>query len=149
MAVHPIWVLRWMSDDDLAAVSGAIARAERRTSAEVRVHLERHCPGDPTARAMAVFEQLAMHDTRDRNGVLVYLAIEDRRFAVVGDRGIHERVGQPYWDELVRTLGADLAGGRPREGLEGAVEALGGALEQHFPHRPDDRNELSDRVSIG
>jgi uncharacterized membrane protein len=149
MATHPIWVLRWMPDDDLRAVSEAIARVERRTSAEIRVHLERHCPGEPASHAGVVFAQLGMHQTRDRNAVLVYVAIEDRRLAVFGDQGIHERVAQPYWEALAGGLASRLAQGPPREALEAIIAELGRCLEQHFPRQPDDRDELPDRVSAG
>jgi uncharacterized membrane protein len=149
MAVHPIWVLRWMSDDDLAAVTTAIAAAERVTSAEIRVHLDLRGPGDPMARAVAVFEELRMHHTRDRNGVLVYVGLEDHRLAVVGDQGIHERVGQPYWERLVAELRTHFAQGRPRQGLTAILNDLGRELAQHFPRRPDDVNELTDELSVG
>jgi uncharacterized membrane protein len=149
MPIHPIWVLRWFSEGDLAEVSAAIAGAEALTSAEVRVHLDRRCPGDPTARAAAVFEQLEMHQTRERNGVLVYVALDDHRLAVVGDRSIHERVGQPYWERLAATLSAHFAQGRRREGLSAVVHELGRELARHFPRRPDDANELTDQVSVG
>jgi uncharacterized membrane protein len=148
MAVHPIWVLRWLSDDDLAAVTAAIAAAERATSAEVRVHLDLRCPVDPMARAVAVFEQLRMHNTRDRNAVLVYVALEDHRLAVVGDQGIHERVGQLYWERLVAALRTHFVQGRPRQGLIAVLDDLGRQLAQHFPRRPDDVNELTDELSV-
>jgi uncharacterized membrane protein len=148
MAVHPIWVLRWMSDDDLASVTAAIAAAERATSAEVRVHLDLRCPADPMARAVAVFKQLRMHNTRDRNAVLVYVALEDHRLAVVGDQGIHERVGQLYWERLVAALRTHFVQGRPRQGLIAVLDDLGLQLAQHFPRRPDDVNELTDELSV-
>jgi uncharacterized membrane protein len=148
MAVHPIWVLRWLSDDDLAAVTAAIAAAERATSAEVRVHLDLRCPVDPMARAVAVFEQLRMHNTRDRNAVLVYVALDDHRLAVVGDQGIHERVGQLYWERLVAALRTHFVQGRPRQGLIAVLDDLGRQLAQHFPRRPDDVNELTDELSV-
>jgi uncharacterized membrane protein len=148
MAHHPIWVLRWLSEDDLAAVSSAIAEAEMLTSAEIRVHLDRRCAHDPIAQAATVFERLHMHDTRDRNAVLVYVALDDHRLAVVGDRGIHERVGQPYWERLVAALRSHFARGRPGEGLTAVIADLGRELERHFPRRPDDIDELTDAVSV-
>jgi len=148
MAVHPIWVLQWLSDDDLAAVTAAIGRAERNTSAEIRVHFDRRCPGDAVVAAVAVFERLAMHRTRRRNGVLVYVAPADRRMAVVGDSGVHERLGQRYWEELVSALRSHFGQGQPRQGLLTVVEALGRELGRHFPRGPDDANELTDEVSV-
>jgi uncharacterized membrane protein len=89
-----------------------------------------------------------MHKTVERHGVLIYLAVEDRRFAVVGDEGIHGRVGDPHWHH-VRDLMADrLRASAAREAIERGVEALGRALAEHYPRRPDDQNELSDEVSV-
>ena len=137
-----------MSDEDLDAVTQAIEVAEAATSAEIRVHLDHRCPGDPVARAIAVFERLGMHRTEGRNGVLVYAAIADRKLAVIGDLDIHRRVGDVYWQEVVDGMTRHLAGERPRDGFVHAIGELGSVLSRHFPRRPDDRDELSNRVSI-
>src|SRR5256885_1014802 len=84
-----------------AAVRGAVARAEAGTSAEIRIHLDHACPGDPMARAVVVFERLGMHRTPERHGVLIYVAVTDRKLAVIGDEGIHARVGEAYWEQVV------------------------------------------------
>jgi uncharacterized membrane protein len=149
MARHPRWVRAFLSDADLDAVASAIAAAEAKTSAEIRVHLDARCPGDPMARAIAVFERLGMHRTAARHGVLVYVSVEDHKLAVVGDRGIHERVGQDYWESLVVAVLAHFRQERPRDGLLHAVGEVGTVLRRHFPRRPDDVNELPDRVSLG
>ena len=149
MARHPRWVRAFLSDADLDAVAAAIAAAEAETSAEIRVHLDARCPGDPMARAVAVFEGLGMHRTAARHGVLVYLSVGDHKLAVLGDRGIHERVGQVYWDRLVEEVIAHLRERRHRDGLAHAVAEVGAVLRRHFPRRPDDVNELPDRVSLG
>lgn len=149
MARHPRWVRAFLSDGDLDAVAAAIAAAEASTSAEIRVHLDARCPGDPMARAVAVFERLGMHRTAERHGVLVYVSVEDHKLAVVGDRGIHERVGQDYWESLVAAVLAHFRQERPRDGLLHAVGEVGTVLRRHFPRRPDDVNELPDRVSLG
>jgi uncharacterized membrane protein len=152
MAGHPRWVQRVFSAGDLQAVAGAIAAAERGTSAEIRVHLEHRLPrragGDALARARRVFEDLGMHGTAQRNGVLVYLALADHRLAVVGDDGIHARVGDGYWTRLRDLLVARLREGRAREALVEAIVEVGRVLGQHFPRGPDDVNELSDEVSV-
>ena len=90
-----------------------------------------------------------MHRTAGRHGVLIYVAISHRKLAVVGDQGIHVRVGETYWRGLVADVLAHFRDQRPRDGLLHAVAELGAALHQHFPRDPDDRNELSDEVSIG
>ncbi len=148
MARHPRWVRNFLSETDLEAVRHAISEAEAGTSAEIRVHLDHRCPGEPMARAVAVFERLGMHRTAERHGVLIYVAVADRKLAVIGDRGIHERVGEGYWQRLATDVIAHFREERPRDGFLHAVRELGGALRRHFPRRPDDRNELGDEVSI-
>jgi uncharacterized membrane protein len=148
MARHPRWVRGFLSEADLEALRHAIIAAEAGTSAEIRVHLDHRCPGDPIARAVAVFERLGMHRTVLRHAVLVYVAITDRKLAVIGDEGIHDRVGQEYWDRLVAAITAHFRDERPRDGFVHAVGELGAALAQHFPRRPDDVNELGDEVTL-
>ena len=152
---HPRWVRSLFSERDLEEIAAAVGRVEAVASAEVRVHLERrvhHARGatpDALTRAQALFLHLGMHRTRHRNGVLVYLAIEDRKLAIVGDEGIHARVGDPYWagvrDTMVRHLRAD----SPRDAVVHAVEDLGRVLAEHFPRRPgDEPGELTNEVSV-
>jgi len=145
---HPRWVRKFLSDVDLDVIQSAVIDAESRTAAEIRVHLDHRCSGDPMARAVAVFERLGMHRTAGRHAVLVYVAISDHKLAVIGDRGIHERVGQPYWDRLVAAITAHFRDERPRDGFVHALAELGGVLAQHFPRRPDDVNELGDELTI-
>ena len=148
MARHPRWVRAFLAEADLDAVTRAIGAAELRTSAEIRVHLDHRCPGEPMARAVAVFEHLGMHRTAARHGVLVYVSVGDHKLAVLGDQGIHERVGQVYWERLVDAVLAHFRQERPRDGLLHAVAEVGAVLARHFPRRPGDVNELSDQVSI-
>jgi uncharacterized membrane protein len=148
MATHPRWVRHFLSEADLDAVAQAVVAAERTTSAEIRVHLDHRCPGEALPRAVAVFERLGMHATEQRSGVLIYVAVGDRKLAVIGDRGIHERVGDAYWQQVVDAMLGHLRGSRPRDGLVQAVRDVGAALQNHFPRRDDDRNELADDVSI-
>jgi uncharacterized membrane protein len=147
MARHPGWVRRFASEADLEAVRDAIAHAEAGTSAEIRVHLARRGGGDPMAQAVAVFERLGMHRTAERHGTLIYIAVEDRTLAVIGDRGIHERVGEAYWQGVVAAVIGHFRQARPRDGMVLAVAELGTALGQHFPRRPDDVDELPNEVS--
>jgi uncharacterized membrane protein len=148
MARHPRWVRGFLAEADLDAVTRAIGAAELRTSAEIRVHLDHRCPGEPMARAVTVFEHLGMHRTAARHGVLIYVSVGDHKLAVLGDQGIHERVGQVYWERLVDAVLAHFREERPRDGLLHAVAEVGAVLARHFPRRPGDVNELSDQVSI-
>lgn len=149
MARHPKWVVEFLSEDDLESIAAAVRRAEARTSAEVRVHLDHACAGDALPRAIKVFERLGMHRTAERNGVLIYISVTDHKLAVIGDAGIHERVGEAYWRELVGAVRERMRQQRSREGLLHAVVEVGETLSRHFPRRPGDTNELSDEVSLG
>src|SRR5215813_4023934 len=140
MGRHPGWVTAFLSEEDLAAVARAVRRAEARTSAEVRVHVDHTCEEDALRRAVKVFERL---------GVLIYVSVTDHELAVIGDAGIHERVGEIYWRELVDSVRVHLRQQRSRDGLIHAVEHVGETLGRHFPRRPDDVNELPDDVSVG
>ena len=149
MARHPKWVRAFLSDDDLEAVARAVAEGEGHTAAEVRVHLDHSCDGDALRQAIKVFERLGMHKTAARSGVLVYVSVTDRKLAVIGDRGIHERVGEAYWQGLVAAVRERMRRQQPRDGLIHAIAEVGRELGRHFPRRSDDKNELSDDVSPG
>jgi uncharacterized membrane protein len=149
---HPAWVLGVFSEQDLDVIAVAVRRAEARTTAEVRVHLERGVPAGREAigRAQEVFRRLRMHKTRQRNGVLVYLALEDRKLAIIGDAGIHARVGDAYWESVRDLMVHQLRSAAPRDAVVGAVEDLGRVLAQHFPRGPgEDPDELANEVSTG
>ncbi len=155
MGKHPRWARRFLSDADFKAVVHAIVAAEAQTSGEIRVHLERRVPrrrdnkqGDVFQRAHEVFSHLGMHRTAERHAVLIYLALEDRRLAIVGDEGIHGRVGDPYWARVRDLMVEKLKAGAPRDALLAAIHQVGRALQEHFPRRPGDSNELSDQVSV-
>jgi uncharacterized membrane protein len=151
---HPRWAERLFSAADFAAIADAVGRAEATTSAEIRVHLERRVhrlPGqraDALRRARKVFTHLGMHLTAERHGVLLYLAVEDRKLAIVGDEGIHRHVGDAYWERVRDLMVAKLREGRALEAVLAGVAEVGRVLAQHFPRRPDDRNELGDEVSV-
>jgi uncharacterized membrane protein len=152
---HPGWTRALFSDADLEAIATAVALAERETSGEIRVHLERRLPRrrgeapDALARATEVFTRLGMHATAERNGVLVYLAVEDRKLAIAGDAGVHARVGDEYWRRVRDAMVERLRRGEPRDAVLHAVAEVGEVLRRFFPRRPDDRDELSNRVSLG
>ncbi|GGB01740.1 TPM domain-containing protein [Puia dinghuensis] len=129
----------------------AIKAAEKRTSGEIRVFVESRCRYvDPLDRAAEVFRALQMEKTAARNGVLVYVALKSRQLAVAGDRGIHEKVGQAFWDQQVKNMLAHFYKADYAEGIARVVEEIGHALEQHFPYDGDtDVNELPDDIVFG
>lgn len=126
----------------------AIRSAEGRTSGELRIHLEPNCPGDALEHATAVFNHLQMHNTALRNAVFIYCAVEDRKFALLGDSGIHERVGETYWRDLASRVQEEIHNNSLAAGLCLAAETIGESLSQHFPRAKDDRDELPDTISF-
>jgi len=140
-------VRRILTAEEESRIVAAIAAAEKATSGEIRVHVELRAGGDPLAAARRWFGRLGMDRTRERNGVLVYLAVDDRSFSIVGDRGIHERVGDDGWASIRDGIQAAFVEGRFADGLTEAIRSVGAILATHFPPRGDDRNELSDTVS--
>ena len=127
----------------------AIRQAEKATSGEIRVHVEAHCEAaDPVARAVEVFAQLGMHQTKDQNGVLFYLAYTDRKFAIVGDKEIDARVPANFWESTKELLRSHFAAGHYADGLSQGIGRAGQQLKQYFPYATDDTNELSDDISF-
>ena len=139
----------FLSDQEQANVLTAISDAESHTSGEIRLHLESRCRGDVLDRAAMVFETLAMHKTVLRNGVLFYLATEDRKFAILGDGGINAVVSEGFWNEVKDIVIAGLAAGNPAEGLASGIRLAGQQLSNHFPLEANDINELSNDISFG
>ena len=127
----------------------AIADAEDNTSGEIRVHTEPHCKGDTLDRAVAVFTKLGMDKTELRNGVLIYLAYGDKKFAIIGDKGINEVVPTDFWDTTRNYMAACFKQGNYMEGVEYGIREVGKHLEQYFPHTDGDKNELSNEISEG
>ncbi|MEC7654672.1 MAG: TPM domain-containing protein [Bacteroidota bacterium] len=134
---------------DSLAVEKAIEAAELQTSGEIRVHIETTCKGDVMDRASVVFAALKMHKTEARNGVLVYLSTEDRKFAILGDMGINAKVDDKFWQETYDLALPLLKGGDWTEALCGTVESCGEQLKDYFPYVKGDADELDNSVSWG
>ena len=147
---HPAWVRKVFTERDLDDIAAAVGRVETTAAAEVRVHLEQRVPRatDPLTRAQTLFRRLGMERTRRRNGVLIYLALDDHKLAVVGDAAIHARVGPAYWEQVRDLMVARLRAAAPRDAVVGAVEELGRVLAQHFPRGSREAGgELTNEVS--
>lgn len=127
----------------------AVSQAEMLTSGEIRVYIEDESRGDALDRAVFVFEQLGMHKTALRNGVLIYLALKDHCFAVIGDAGIHEKVGPDFWDSVKEEMGSHFRNGNFTEGIVSGVARAGEKLQQFFPRNSGDVNELPDDLIFG
>ena len=139
----------FLSDQEQANVLAAISDAESQTSGEIRLHVESRCKGDVLDRAAVVFETLAMQKTALRNGVLFYLATEDRKFAILGDGGINAVVPDNFWNEVKNRVIDGLTTGKPAEGLASGIRLAGEQLSEHFPLEANDINELSNDISFG
>lgn len=127
----------------------AIRHAEERCSGEIRVHVVRNCSTDPAEAAAKVFEQLGMHRTANRNGVLIYVAWKSHRFAIIGDTGIHEKVGSDFWLEVHNTMKEPFKQGDLTGGIEAGIRMAAQQMEQYFPRKAGDQNELDDSISYG
>lgn len=125
----------------------AIAEAERSTSGEIRVHVDTSCKGDVLDEAAWLFRKLGMHKTADRNGVLIYLAVKERKFAIIGDTGINSVVPLGFWDEIRDHLKLRFSENLFAEGLAEGIIRAGEQLKEHFPVTKNDINELTDTIS--
>lgn len=127
----------------------AIKHAERKTSGEIRVHIESHCGGHPVERAEVLFHLLDMDKTDLQNGVLFYLAIKDRKFAIIGDKAIDAKVPNEFWETIRDEMRPLLAKNDFDLALEKGINRAGEALAIYFPYHSDDINELTDEISYG
>lgn len=130
-------------------VRQAILNAELDTSGEIRVHIESNCKGDVLDRAAFLFDKLNMQRTAKRNGVLFYLAVRNRRFAVIGDVAINAVVPENFWDELKNLLLNNFRDEKFSEGLVDGITKVGAHLKKEFPYESGDINELPDDISFG
>ena len=127
----------------------AIALAEKQTSGEIRVHLEEKSDLEPMERAKEVFLQLNMQQTDARNGVLFYVAVSNKKFAVIGDKGINKVVTPNFWESTKEAVINQFKTGNFKTGLIDGITEAGNQLKAHFPYQTDDENELSNEISKG
>ena len=140
--------LTFFSKEQQAQILAAVKEAEMETSGEIRVHIESSLKGDVLDRAAWLFKKLGMHETAERNGVLFYLAVNHRQFAILGDAGINAKVPTGFWDDIRELLQKNFKEGKFTEGLSEGILLAGKHLKMHFPHKSDDVNELPDEISF-
>jgi uncharacterized membrane protein len=140
---------QFLSKEDKLLITDAIKAAELNTSGEIRVHVESVIKGDVLDRAAYIFKSLKMHKTKERNGILFYLAQKSRKFAIIGDAGINAKVPANFWDSIKEKMAADFTSGIFAQGLSNGIRMAGEQLKIHFPYQKDDINELSDEISFG
>ena len=134
--------------EDQKLVVKAIEEAELNTSGEIRVHIESKCKEDILDHAAFIFEKLEMHKTDERNGILFYIALKDHKFAVIGDAGIHAKVGDPFWQDIRDEMIPLFKEGNLSGGLIKGIDKAGKQLQTHFPYQSNDKNELSNEISF-
>lgn len=129
-------------------IVAAIKEAELNTSGEIRVHIENHCKEEALERAAEVFYDLKMNRTAARNGILFYLAVKDRKFAIIGDEGINKEVEHDFWNDIKDEMISNFKENKFAEGLIVGILKCGDKLKEYFPYQNDDVNELSDEISF-
>jgi len=139
----------FFTQEELDKIVEAIEKAELETSGEIRFHMESKCKGDSLKRAVQVFKNLRMHKTDLRNGTLLYLATVDKKFAIIGDKGINEKVPDDFWEDVKEKLSEKFKENKFVDGVCTGIEMIGDKLKEFFPYQSDDINELSDDISIG
>lgn len=147
----------FLNREEETEIVEAIRMAEKNTSGEIRVHLEAKSisPDNPTKsidafeRAAEVFDMLRMDNTKQSNGVLIYVAVEDRTLVIMGDKGINQVVGQDFWESTKDIIIHHFKNGDMKQGLVEGILKAGEQLKKHFPFGKDDKNELPDEISIG
>jgi uncharacterized membrane protein len=134
---------------DVDAVQRAIGEAEKGTSGQIRVSVSTLFWGDPRRAAERAFDRLGMRSTAERNGVLLFIVPARRRFVVLGDEGIHAKVGQEFWEHVASAMSERFRKGDFTGGIVHGVETVGRELGTHFPHKAGGKNELPDDVDLG
>jgi uncharacterized membrane protein len=138
----------FFSTEQQERIVAAVKAAEKETSGEIRVHIEYDCAEDVMDRAAFWFEKLEMHKTELRNGVLIYLAVGNHKFAIIGDAGINNSVPKGFWDSTRDKMLGYFRTRQYTEGLEAGIREAGSQLKKFFPWQTDDINELSDEISF-
>jgi len=143
-------VEKFLTENEEKEIVEAIRSAEKTTSGEIRVHIEKsHGDKDIFDRAMEVFHALKMDNTKQDNGVLIYVAVKDRNFVIYGDKGINDVVPADFWESTKDIIVSHFKNGKFKQGLIDGILKAGEQLQKHFPWDEDDTNELPDTISKG
>jgi uncharacterized membrane protein len=150
MSIFPFKKKELFTEAEKQQLVQAIRESERLTSGEIRLYVESHCTYvNPMDRAQEVFLQLGMDKTKRSNGVILYIALKDRQFAILGDRGIHEKVGADFWVKEGELLVSHFSKNDYVGGIAACIREIGDSLCTHFPFEGDDENELPDDIVFG
>jgi len=140
---------RFFTKKEKEEIQKAILNAELDTSGEIRVHIETNCEGEVLDRTAYLFKKIGMQKTELRNGVLIYLAVQSHKFAIIGDKGINAVVPENFWDAIKEKMTTYFEKEEFVHGLAEGIEQTGKQLKKHYPRHLDDINELSDEISFG
>ena len=138
----------FFSAEQIKSIGSALKVAEDNSSGEIRVHIENRCKAEPLECATKVFAKLKMHKTESRNGILFYLAVRDKKFAIVGDAGIHKQVPEGFWDLVRDKMLGSFKNEKFSEGLCEGIAMTGKELKKYFSLLASDKNELSNDVTF-
>jgi uncharacterized membrane protein len=150
MSIFPFNKKELLTEAEKQQLVQAIRESERLTSGEIRLYVESHCKFvNPMERAKEVFLQLNMGNTQRRNGVILYIALKDRQFAILGDKGIHEKVGSEFWVKEAELLISHFTRNDIVGGIDACIREIGESLCRYFPFEGGDENELPDDIVMG
>ena len=135
--------------EEESQIIAAIKEAEKSTSGELRVHFAKQIKRDSIKEAVRIFKILGMQRTKQRNGCLVLIGLKNRKIAIIGDKGINDKVGDDFWDDVVNVITESFKKDRYVEGLVKGILMIGQKLKKYFPYKEEDVNELSDEISKG
>jgi len=142
--------MKLLSEQEETQILATITNAETKTSGEIKLHIESICKGDAIERSIEVFSLLKMNETELRNGVLFYVATESKKFAIIGDKGINEKVPSDFWESTKELMKSHFVKQEFAEGIVKGINLAGEQLHVFFPYNSsDDKNELSDEISFG
>lgn len=142
--------MKLLSEQEETQILATITNAETKTSGEIKLHIESICKGDAIERSIEVFSLLKMNETELRNGVLFYVATESKKFAIIGDKGINEKVPTDFWESTKELMKSHFVKQEFAEGIVKGINLAGEQLHVFFPYNSsDDKNELSDEISFG
>ncbi len=139
----------FLTSSEEREVVEAIRIAEKNTSGEIRVHIEKETSIAPIERAVEVFHQLKMDTTQERNGVIIYIAAKSKQFAIYGDKGINDKVNDDFWNSTKDIMLQYFKNGENKLALIKGIEKAGEQLKKYFPYHSDDIDELSNEISKG
>lgn len=140
---------KFLTEEEKKQVDGAIKKAEKESSGEIKLFIDRFCWEKIEDKAGRVFRKLGLSKTRERNGVLIYLVTTNREFLIYGDEGINKKVPADFWDEIKNRMEEDFSRGDFGKGMAEAIETIGVQLKTYFPCRKDDENEIPDDIEYG